>query len=183
MRPAFKQGCEKQTLSARKLFLVRICYMSLMSKCRGDWGLGLCTFGVFAKREPLRSGDSRKKYVFRPQKKSEFNKFRFFQNRNLSWSPLHFDSGNIWQICSWKYLCSARRLLPADMFERCPRVCCVKITFTSLLTNLFVSTSTNSMKYLVNRIPLRIRRVRSKNSYSNFKWIWAQAGCLLKIGQ
>jgi len=49
-----------------------ICYMFLLSKCGGDWGQGLCTFCVLAKREPLRNGDCRKKNVFRPQKKTEF---------------------------------------------------------------------------------------------------------------
>ena len=41
----------------------RICKMFLISKCRGDWDLGQCTFWVLAKREPLRSGDFRKKRV------------------------------------------------------------------------------------------------------------------------
>jgi len=52
----------------------------------------------------------------------------------------------------------ARRLLPAAiMLERWPHVCRVKITFTVLPTNRFVFTTTNSMKCLVNWIPLRIR--------------------------
>jgi len=52
---------------------------------------------------------------------------------------------------------SAQRLPSADMLERWPQVCRLKIMFTSLSTNHFVSTATNAMKCLVNWIPLRIR--------------------------
>ena len=58
---------------------------------------------------------------------------------------------------------SARRLLSAFMLECWLLVCCVKITFTVLLTNCFVSTTANWRQNLVNWIPLRIR-VRSRNS-------------------
>jgi hypothetical protein len=47
-----------------------------------------------------------------------------------------------------------RRLLTAAMPERWPQVCRVKITFELLPTICFVSTTTNSMKYLGNWIPL-----------------------------
>jgi len=50
---------------------------------------------------------------------------------------------------------SAQRLLPAAMLERWPQVCRVKITLTLLLTNCFVSTTTNSMKCLGNWMLLR----------------------------
>ena len=40
-------------------FSVRICYMFLMSKCRGESDLGLCMTSVLAKRMPLRSTDFR----------------------------------------------------------------------------------------------------------------------------
>jgi len=36
-----------------------ICYMFLISKCRGNWDLGRCTFWVLAKREPLRNAKFR----------------------------------------------------------------------------------------------------------------------------
>ena len=42
----------------------RICYMFLISKCRGDRDLGLCTTSVLAFGEPRRSGDFRKKTCF-----------------------------------------------------------------------------------------------------------------------
>ena len=52
----------------------------------------------------------------------------------------------------------------ADMrLERWPQVCLVRIMFTLLPTNYFVSTTMNSKKCLVNRIPLKIRvRLRNK---------------------
>jgi len=53
--------------------------------------------------------------------------------------------------------------LPQHWLERWPQVCCVKITFTKVPTNRFVSTTKISMKYVVNWIPLRIR-VRSRNT-------------------
>jgi len=42
----------------------RICYMFLVSKCRGDWDLGLCTTPGLASGELQRSGDFRKKTCF-----------------------------------------------------------------------------------------------------------------------
>jgi len=72
-------------------------------------------------------------------------------------------SQNIDQIRMEKQKASARRLPPAVLFERWPQVCRVKITFISLLTSPFVSTKVNSIKCLVNWIPLRIR-VRSRNT-------------------
>ena len=38
-------------------FSVRICYLFLISKCRGESDLGLCMTLVLAKRMPLRSAD------------------------------------------------------------------------------------------------------------------------------
>ena len=78
------------------------------------------------------------------------------------------DIRNMWQMCSYKQFSSARRLLPADMLERWPHVCRVKITFPLLLTNRFVSTTTNSIKCLVNWIPLRIC-VLSRNTKPHLK--------------
>jgi len=63
---------------------------------------------------------------------------------------------------------SAHRLLPADMHERWPQVCRVKINFTLLLTKSFVSTTTISMRCLVNWIPLRIR-IRSRRTQPHLK--------------
>ena len=46
----------------------RICYVFLKSKYRGHWNLGLCTFWVLAKREPLFSGNSWEKKCFARRK-------------------------------------------------------------------------------------------------------------------
>ena len=69
-------------------------------------------------------------------------------------------NGKIWVFLrrntffSWK---------SAALLERWPQICRVKITFTKLPTNRFVSTTKNSIKCVVNWIPLRIR-VRSRNT-------------------
>jgi len=68
----------------------------------------------------------------------------------------------------WDLGASARRLLSATLLERWPQVCRVKITCTKLPTNLFISTTKISMKYVVNWIPLRIR-VRSRNTRPHLK--------------
>jgi len=65
---------------------------------------------------------------------------------------------------------SARRLHSAALLERWPQVCRVKITFPKLPTNRFVSTTKNSMKCVVNCIPLRIC-VRSRNTQPHLKTV------------
>ena len=80
MRPALEQGCGKQTPSAGKLLSGRICYVFLISKCRGDRDLGLCTTSGLAFGEPQRN-----------------DKFRFFLRRNTFFfrkSPLRCGSPN-----------------------------------------------------------------------------------------
>ena len=108
----------------------------------------------FPRKSPLRCGspNASPKVVHRPR----------------SQSPLHFDNRSIWQIRSKKSFPSARRLLSAALLERWPHVCRVKTTFIVLPTNRFVSTSINSMKYVVNWIPLRIC-VRSRNTQPHLK--------------
>jgi len=62
-------------------------------------------------------------------------------------------------------------LLSAALLERWPQVCRVKITkkmFKELPTNRFVPTTKNSMKCVVNWIPLRIR-IRSRNYQPHLK--------------
>jgi len=61
------------------------------------------------------------------------------------------------------------------MLERWLHVCRIKITFTLLLTNRFVSTTTNSTKSLANCIPLRIR-VRSRNTQPHLSGDHSQLG-------
>jgi len=50
-------------------------------------------------------------------------------------------------------------MLTADMLERWPQVCRIKITFGLLPTNRFVSTQTNSMKCLINWKPEVVLRI------------------------
>ena len=46
---------ESKRRALEKYFSERICHMFSVSKCRGDWDLGWCTFWVLAKRELLRN--------------------------------------------------------------------------------------------------------------------------------
>jgi len=71
-------------------------------------------------------------------------------HRPRSQSPLNFDIRNIWQIHSENKFPSARRLFSAALLERWPQIFRVKITFTALPTNGFVSTTKNWMKCVVN---------------------------------
>ena len=79
-------------------FPERICYLFPMWKCRGDWDLGLCTFWVLAKREPLRNGNFQKKRVSPAGKIGIWHCAAVFfsqvPNRPRSQSPLHFHMGN-----------------------------------------------------------------------------------------
>ena len=61
-------------------------------------------------------------------------------HRPRSDSPLHLDIENIWQTYRQSSNFSTRRLLAADLLERWPHICCVKITFTLLPTKLFQQT-------------------------------------------
>ena len=95
-------AAESKRRAIGNYFSERICYMFLISKCRGDWGLGLCTTSVLAFGQPQHNGNIRfflcqKTFFFRilplrcgfPKEKKEVWK------RPRSWSPLHFDIGNI----------------------------------------------------------------------------------------
>ena len=53
---------KRQTIG--NYFSERICYMFLISKCRGDRDLGLCTTSVLAFGEPQRNGKIREKKCF-----------------------------------------------------------------------------------------------------------------------
>jgi len=53
---------KRQTIG--NYFSERICYMFLISKCREDRDLGLCTISVLAFEEPQRDGKIRGKNVF-----------------------------------------------------------------------------------------------------------------------
>ena len=83
-------------------FSERICYTFLISKCRGDWGLGLCTTSVLAFGEPQRNGKIRgKKRVLTYKKRilplrcGSPNASTEVLHSPRSQSPLHFDIRNI----------------------------------------------------------------------------------------
>ena len=88
-------------------FPVQIWYIFLMSKCRGEWDLGLCTFPELrpAKRMRLRSANFRqflrpKAFVNRKLALGSRMLFASTENvhRHRSHSPLHFEIRNIYQI-------------------------------------------------------------------------------------
>ena len=87
-----------------------------------------------------------------------------------SQSPLHSDIRNIYQFefARKNNLIALGVCFPQPAQQRWPQVCRVKITFTKLPTNRFVSTTKNSMKCVGNWIPLRIR-IRSRNTQPHLK--------------
>ena len=97
-----KQGCGRQTPSARNVFSRANLHMFLKSKCRGDSDLGLCIFWVLANREPLRNAKFR--FFLRAthafsRKSPVLNGSLFASTQKVhrprSQSPLHFDMRNI----------------------------------------------------------------------------------------
>ena len=66
-------------------------------------------------------------------------------------------------------------MLSAVLLERWPQICRIKITFTKLPTDRFVSTTKHSMKRVVNWIPLRIR-VHSRTTQPHLKELWEESG-------
>ena len=58
------RAAESKRRTLGNYFSERICYMFLISKCRGDWDLSLCTTSGLVFGEPMRSGDFRKKVCF-----------------------------------------------------------------------------------------------------------------------
>jgi len=88
------------------------------------------------------------------------------------WLSSTFWYRNIWQIWAQIRIANLQDFLALNVcfLQTCsiaagPQVYHVKITFTLLPTNRLVSTTTNSMKYRVNWIPLKIR-VGSRNHYT-----------------
>ena len=79
-----------------------ICFMLLISKCRGDWDLGLCTTLGLAFGEPQHNGKIREKNVFRRRKNrilplcwGLLTESAEVVHKPRSRSPLHFDIRNI----------------------------------------------------------------------------------------
>jgi len=98
-----RQTCGQRSSMAaesKRYFPGWICYMFLISRFRGDWDLGQCSFWVLAKREPLRNGDFRKKTkrVLPAESRDLALRSLFEGTQKLHWpgsqSPLHFDFRN-----------------------------------------------------------------------------------------
>jgi len=98
------RAAESKRRALGNYFLERICYMFLLSTCRGPQDLGLCTTSgvAFASGEPRRSGDFWEKNVFRSRKNrilslrcASPNASPEVVHRPRSESPLDFDVGNI----------------------------------------------------------------------------------------
>jgi len=80
------KAAERKRRALGNYFFERICYMFLISKCRGDWDLGLCTTSGLAFGEPQRSGDFWDQRVS-TQEKSDFAiALRFFKRKSESWA-------------------------------------------------------------------------------------------------
>jgi len=112
---------------------------------------------VLAQRMRLGSADFRRilwPNTFLNRKSALYSRILFasteVMHKPRSYSLLHFDIENTYQICIEKYNASAWCLLPATLLERWPQVCRVKTTFELLPITSFVSTKTNSMKCFVN---------------------------------
>ena len=100
-------SAESKRRALENCFYERICHMFQISKCGGDWNLGLYTSWVLAKRKSLRNAKFRfflrAKHVF--FRKSPLRSGSLFAStqkvhRPKSQSPLHFDIGNMRQIRS-----------------------------------------------------------------------------------
>jgi len=96
------RAAESKCQTIGNYFSEQICYMFLISKCRGDRDLGLCTTSVLAFEEPQRNGKIWEKNVFW-RKKNRILPLRCGSpsastevvHSPRSQSPLHFDIRNI----------------------------------------------------------------------------------------
>jgi len=96
------KAAESKRRALGNYFFERICYMFLMSKCRGDWDLSLCTTSGLACGEPQRNEKIRFflcRNTFFPRKSplriGSPHASPEVVHRPRSRSPLHFDIGNI----------------------------------------------------------------------------------------
>jgi len=111
-----RQTCGKRSsMSARskrraiEKDFIQIYYMFLISKCKWELDLGLCTSSVLAKRMPQRGGEFRLNQRVWPQicrtlpvRGGILFASTEVVHRPRSNSSLHFDIRNIWQICMRK---------------------------------------------------------------------------------
>jgi len=149
MRSALEHVCRRKRWVLPFYFSMRICYMSSIIKCEGGFDLGLCTTSGLDKRMPLRGGNFRSKNVsgHKISRKSALHSGILLASpevvhRVTSNFPLLFDSQNMYKIRTEIWNASARRLLPADMHDRWPKVCQIRFMFSLLRSNRFVYTTT-----------------------------------------
>jgi len=149
-------------------FHVQICHIFPISICRGQSDLGRRTILVLANRMPPRIGKFRqilRQNTFFHRKLPPCSDILFAStevvHRPRSDFPPHFDVRNTYQIRMENQIASARRLLPADTFERWPQVGRVKITFGLLpMSRCVISTKTSSMECAVDWNTLKSAPVR-----------------------
>jgi len=137
---------------------------SIISKCRGDWDLCMCSVWVLSKREPLRSDDFQKKTCFAHTK----NRNLTLRSGSLSQVPTkctNLDFSLLYILISKTY----------GKFARKNKFLALGVHFLQTWTragrdHFYITTdesfrfhNKNSMKCLVNWIPLRIF-VRSRNT-------------------
>ena len=160
---------ERKRQALGNYFSERICYMFLISKCRGDWDLGLCTTSGLAFEEPQRNG-----------------KIGFFLRRNMFFSqksPLRCGSPNASpEVVYQPRFQSPLYILILGTYSKFARknnfqalgVCIPhdRALAAGLLRHDHVYSTTDesfrfhnkkSMECVVNWIPLKIR-VRSRNT-------------------
>ena len=150
-------------------YLERICHVFLISKCRGLRSRSLHILCTCEKRtaaqcqiQILPAGETSFSLNLAKRSGSLFASTQKV-NRFKYQSPLHFDIGNIWQICLENNSPSARCLLPADMHERWPHRLPRQDHIYITNDELFRFHKKNSIKCIVNWVPLRVR-VRSRNT-------------------
>jgi len=90
------RAAESKRRAIGNYFSERICYMFLISKCRGDRDLGLCTISVLAFEEPQRNG-----------------KIRFFLRQNTFFFS---DFATALRVCKTKNRNCAQKILVSSTF-------------------------------------------------------------------
>ena len=91
------RAAESKCRAIGNYFSELICYMFLISKCRGDRDLGLCTtsvlFGELRRNGKIRFFPRQNTFFFQilPSRCGSSNASPEVVHRPRSWSPLHFD--------------------------------------------------------------------------------------------
>ena len=154
-----RAGCGKQTAF---YFPIIICYVFLISRCRGESDLGLCMTSVLSKRMQLHSADSDLKTCLAAKFVGSWHDAAvFFLQVPKSCTDTDLILLYILILGTYskfdrnKKKASARCLIAVAIHKLLLQAGCVKISFGWLPNNWFVSTKTKSMKCFVNWIPLK----------------------------